>query len=122
MACSVWKRTRDYFIDLLLRESGWDPHGIDVEEYPVTGMPASTTSASLSTSPLTHQSTTLASTPLSKQASIDQRQEGPALSGAEGKGFVDYVLWGDDGLPLAVVEAKRTRKNSRVGQQQRAAV
>jgi type I restriction enzyme R subunit len=25
-----------------------------------------------------------------------------------GTGYVDYVLWGDDGLPLAVVEAKRT--------------
>ncbi|MCG7495201.1 DEAD/DEAH box helicase family protein [Thalassobius sp. Cn5-15] len=35
-----------------------------------------------------------------------------------GKGFVDYVLWGDDGRPLAVVEAKRTRKDSRIGQQQ----
>jgi type I restriction enzyme R subunit len=33
-------------------------------------------------------------------------------------GFVDYVLWGDDGKPLAVVEAKRTRKDARVGQQQ----
>jgi len=29
-----------------------------------------------------------------------------------GKGFVDYVLWGDNGLPLAVVEAKRTRKDA----------
>ena len=36
----------------------------------------------------------------------------------KGEGFVDYVLWGDDGLPLAVVEAKRTRKDSRIGQQQ----
>ena len=35
-----------------------------------------------------------------------------------GKGFVDYVLWGDDGKPLAVVEAKRTKKDARVGQQQ----
>lgn len=35
-----------------------------------------------------------------------------------GEGFVDYVLWGDDGKPLAVVEAKRTRKDARVGQQQ----
>ena len=35
-----------------------------------------------------------------------------------GEGFVDYVLWGDDGLPLAVVEAKRTRKGASVGQQQ----
>jgi type I restriction enzyme, R subunit len=36
----------------------------------------------------------------------------------EGNGFVDYVLWGDDGKPLAVVEAKRTRRDPRVGQQQ----
>ncbi len=34
------------------------------------------------------------------------------------EGFVDYVLWGDDGLPVAVVEAKRTTKDARVGQQQ----
>jgi type I site-specific restriction endonuclease len=26
----------------------------------------------------------------------------------EGRGFVDYVLWGDDGKPLGLVEAKRT--------------
>ncbi|TCI98637.1 DEAD/DEAH box helicase family protein [Aeromicrobium sp. IC_218] len=36
----------------------------------------------------------------------------------EGRGFVDYVLWGADGLPLAVVEAKRTSKSPEVGQQQ----
>ena len=35
-----------------------------------------------------------------------------------GEGFVDYVLWGDDGKPLALVEAKRTKKDARVGQQQ----
>lgn len=35
-----------------------------------------------------------------------------------GAGFVDYVLWGADGLPLAVVEAKRTRKDPLAGQQQ----
>lgn len=35
-----------------------------------------------------------------------------------GVGFVDYVLWGADGLPLAVVEAKRTRKDPHAGQQQ----
>ncbi len=37
---------------------------------------------------------------------------------ADGNGFVDYVLWGDDGLPLAIVEAKRTTKSPQVGQQQ----
>ena len=35
-----------------------------------------------------------------------------------GDGFVDYVLWGDDGKPLAVVEAKRTKKDARIGQNQ----
>jgi type I restriction enzyme R subunit len=71
--------TRDLFIDVLLREAGWDPTAAGVIEYPVTGMP--------------------------------NNSEG-------GKGFVDYVLWGDDGLPLDVVEAKRTKKDANVGQQQ----
>ncbi|GAB2721419.1 restriction endonuclease subunit R [Hymenobacter frigidus] len=35
-----------------------------------------------------------------------------------GAGRVDYVLWGDDGKPLAVVEAKRTSKDPKVGQHQ----
>lgn len=35
-----------------------------------------------------------------------------------GVGFVDYVLWGDDGRPLALVEAKKTRKSAQIGQQQ----
>ena len=69
--------TRDTFIDLLLTEAGWDPHGENVREFPVTGMPNDT-----------------------------------------GDGFADYVLWGDDGRPLAVVEAKRTKHDARKGQQQ----
>ncbi len=36
----------------------------------------------------------------------------------EGTGYVDYVLWGTDGLPLAIVEAKRTSRSPQVGQQQ----
>ena len=35
-----------------------------------------------------------------------------------GQGFVDYVLWGDDGKPLALVEAKATRHSALKGQQQ----
>lgn len=35
-----------------------------------------------------------------------------------GNGFVDYVLWGDDGTALAVVEAKRTHRRAEDGQQQ----
>jgi type I restriction enzyme R subunit len=40
------------------------------------------------------------------------------MPNASGEGFVDYVLWGDDGKPLGIVEAKRTRRDPRVGQQQ----
>ena len=35
-----------------------------------------------------------------------------------GEGFVDYVLWGNDGLPLGLVEAKRTRRSALEGEQQ----
>ncbi|MEO7297981.1 MAG: DEAD/DEAH box helicase family protein, partial [Verrucomicrobiota bacterium] len=69
--------TRDYFIDLLLKEAGWALEQTRDREYEVSGMP-----------------------------------------NAQEKGFVDYVLWGDDGLPLALVEAKRTKRDPRVGQRQ----
>ncbi|WES63681.1 DEAD/DEAH box helicase family protein [Microbacter sp. GSS18] len=48
----------------------------------------------------------------------DREYEVTGMPNAEGKGFIDYVLWGADGLPLAVVEAKRTSKSPEVGQQQ----
>lgn len=35
-----------------------------------------------------------------------------------GKGYVDYVLMGNNGKPVGLVEAKRTSKDPRVGQQQ----
>jgi type I restriction enzyme R subunit len=69
--------TRDYFIDLLLKEAGWPLDQTRDREFEVSGMP-------------------------------NQKD----------KGFVDYVLWGDDGKPLGLVEAKRTRRDARVGQQQ----
>jgi type I restriction enzyme, R subunit len=69
--------TRRLFIDVLLREAGWEIGKNAGIEVPVTGMP-------------------------------NEKNEG----------FVDYVLWGVDGKPLAVVEAKRTLKDPDVGQQQ----
>ena len=69
--------TRDAFIDLLLKEAGWQLDQPRDREFEVDGMPNN-----------------------------------------QGKGFVDYLLWGDDGKPLALVEAKRTRRDARVGQQQ----
>jgi len=70
-------QTRNLFIDLLLREAGWQIDQVRDIEVPVAGMPNET-----------------------------------------GQGFVDYVLWGDDGLPLALIEAKRTQRDARVGQRQ----
>jgi len=72
-------QTRDYFIDLLLKEAGWVLDPKVNFEVPVTGMPNEST---------------------------------------DGQGRVDYVLWGADGKPLALVEAKRTKKDPKVGQQQ----
>lgn len=69
--------TRDYFIDLLLKEAGWALDKPQDREFEVVGMPNN-----------------------------------------QGNGFVDYVLWGDDGKPLAVIEAKRTKRDAKVGQQQ----
>ncbi len=48
----------------------------------------------------------------------DREFEVTGMPNTQGKGFVDYVLWGDDGMPLAVVEAKRTTRDAVVGQQQ----
>ncbi len=50
--------------------------------------------------------------------SKDREFEVTGMPTADGSGFVDYVLWGDDGLPLALVEAKRTTKSPQLGQQQ----
>ncbi|MDZ7717760.1 MAG: DEAD/DEAH box helicase family protein [Balneolaceae bacterium] len=69
--------TRELLIDVMLRESGWDPAKRDVREYKVEGMPNDS-----------------------------------------GIGYVDYVLWNDDGKPLALVEAKRTTRNYEEGQHQ----
>ncbi|GAB3352905.1 DEAD/DEAH box helicase family protein [Modestobacter lapidis] len=40
------------------------------------------------------------------------------MPSGSGTGRVDYVLWGEDGRPLGLVEAKRTRVDATAGQQQ----
>lgn len=40
------------------------------------------------------------------------------MPNATGQGFVDYVLWGDDGKPLGLVEAKRSSRDPMEGQRQ----
>ncbi|HST68362.1 MAG TPA: DEAD/DEAH box helicase family protein [Solirubrobacterales bacterium] len=48
----------------------------------------------------------------------DREYEVSGMPNQNGQGFIDYVLWGDDGIPLALVEAKRTKKSAQIGQQQ----
>lgn len=54
--------------------------------------------------------------PLDRQRDTEFEVEG--MPNQSGVGYVDYVLWGDDGNPLAVVEAKRTTVDPEKGQQQ----
>ena len=48
----------------------------------------------------------------------DREYEVTGMPNASGVGYADYVLWGDDGKPLAVVEAKKTTVDPAKGRQQ----
>ncbi|MDI9394123.1 MAG: DEAD/DEAH box helicase family protein [Euryarchaeota archaeon] len=54
--------------------------------------------------------------PLDKAQDREYKVSG--MPNESGIGFVDYVLWGGDGKPLALIEAKRTTRDPQVGQQQ----
>jgi len=77
--------TRRRFIDLMLREAGWDV--LDTEG-DVVG----------------------------SKACIEVEVAG--MPNNASKGYADYVLFGADGKPLAVVEAKRTSKDATAGKHQ----
>ena len=75
-------QTRELMIDIMLRESGWDPKGKNVAEYEVIKCM-------------------------------------PTVSGKkDGTGYVDYVLWGEDNKPLALIEAKKTKISPQTGSRQ----
>ena len=48
----------------------------------------------------------------------DREYEVTGMPNKKGIGYADYVLWGENGKPLAVVEAKKTTVDPEVGQQQ----
>ena len=48
----------------------------------------------------------------------DREYKVSGMPNPQGVGYVDYVLWGDDGKPLGLVEAKRTLVDATEGQQQ----
>ena len=70
-------QTRKYYIDVLLKEVGWDISQANATEYEVQGMP-----------------------------------------NPSGLGYVDYVLWGDNGKPVGLVEAKKTMRDAKIGREQ----
>ena len=52
-------------------------------------------------------------------ADVQEEYEVEGMAGVPGQlGYADYVLFGKDGLPLAVVEAKRTSKDPNIGRKQ----
>ena len=52
-------------------------------------------------------------------ANVWEEYEVNDMNGVIGqKGYADYVLFGKDGLPLAVIEAKRTSKDPNIGRKQ----
>ncbi|AQX78699.1 restriction endonuclease subunit R [Plantibacter flavus] len=48
----------------------------------------------------------------------DREYHVTGMPNSSGDGYVDYVLWGADGKPLAIVEAKRTTSSIETGRQQ----
>lgn len=51
-----------------------------------------------------------------EQVTLEEEVDGQPT--ASGIGYCDYVLWDDNGKPLAVIEAKRCRENAEKGRQQ----
>jgi type I restriction enzyme, R subunit len=49
---------------------------------------------------------------------VSQEYEVAGQPTGTGKGFVDYVLWGANGKPLGLVEAKKTARNAEEGRKQ----
>ncbi|MGQ7244660.1 DEAD/DEAH box helicase family protein [Salinicola sp. V024] len=48
----------------------------------------------------------------------DREYKVSGMPNNQGVGYIDYVLWGSDGKPLAVVEAKKTTADPKNGRQQ----
>lgn len=90
--------TRKIYIDLYLNEVGWDV----LEPNNKTVLPNGKEVASGTVYP--------------GKACCEISVEG--MPNSSGIGFCDYVLYGNDGKPLAIVEAKKTSVEALVGQEQ----
>lgn len=90
--------TRKIYIDLYLNEAGWDV----LEPNSKTVLPNGSEVSSGTVYP--------------GKACSEIPVEG--MPNSSGIGFCDYVLYGNDGKPLAIVEAKKTSVEALVGQEQ----
>jgi type I restriction enzyme R subunit len=90
--------TRKIYIDLYLNESGWEV------------MPPN------STKTLSNGTSVACGTVFPSRACCEIPVEG--MPNKSGIGFCDYVLYGKDGKPLAIIEAKKTSVEPLVGQEQ----
>ena len=91
-------QTRKIYIDAYLEEAGWkviDPQG---------------------TTKLANGTVVKSGTPIAGCACCEIPVSG--MSNTSGTGFCDYVLYGRDGKPLAIVEAKSIQHEALVGQKQ----
>lgn len=79
--------TRRYFVDMMLREAGWE---------------VATTNGAIAPS----------------KACVEVAVEG--MPNGSGRGYADYVLFGADCRPLAVIEAKSTSRSATEGRHQAA--
>jgi type I restriction enzyme R subunit len=53
-----------------------------------------------------------------RTSEVSQEEEVQHQPTKTGIGYADYVLWDDNGQPLAVIEAKKTAKSAELGQEQ----
>jgi type I restriction enzyme, R subunit len=72
----------------------------------------------LASAPLSQRKASSSLSEVEGTANVAREFEVSGMPNETGKGYVDYVLLDNDGKPLALVEAKRTKKDARVGQQQ----
>ena len=55
---------------------------------------------------------------LRESSSGDESHSRGAKGDHQGSGSMDYALWGDNGKPLGLIEAKRTKRSPKEGEHQ----
>ncbi|MBF0259364.1 MAG: DEAD/DEAH box helicase family protein, partial [Desulfamplus sp.] len=102
-------KTRKLYIDLALEMVGWKIGTNCLEEVEISGMPNSLKSDIPNSLKSGMTNSLNSGMPNALNAEMPK---------SSGKGFADYVLYADNGKPLAVIEAKRTSVDPKKGKVQ----